>query len=181
LHDGVAIPGAIGSTYVVQAVDQGNGLTCKVTATNKSGSVAAVSNTLIVPVPPPPPPPPPKPVVKLLSSKIVVSGGSALVPISCANSTCAGTIELTERVVFKPRHGSLKKKTLVVGKSSYALAAGQSATILVHLTGAVKHVLAVAKHHRLPAKVSVSVIGGATVIRSIQLSEKPKKPKSKHR
>jgi hypothetical protein len=179
LRDGVAIAGATGTTYVVQAADQGNGLTCKVTATNKSGSVAALSNTLIVPVPPPPPPP--KPLLTLLSSKVVVSSGSARVPISCANSTCAGTIELTEQVVFRPRHGRLKKKTLVLGKSSYALAVGHSATILVHLTGAVKNVLAVAKHHRLPAKVSVTVIGGATVSRSILLSEKPKKHKRRHR
>ncbi len=71
LRDGVAITGATGNTYVIQEADQGNGLTCKVFATNKSGTVAAISNTLIVPVPPPPAP---TPIVELSGSKLVVSG-----------------------------------------------------------------------------------------------------------
>ncbi len=75
LRDGVAIAGATYSVYSVQAADVGNGLTCKVTATNESGSVAAVSSTLIVAVPSPPPSP--TPIVELASSKLLVSGGSA--------------------------------------------------------------------------------------------------------
>jgi hypothetical protein len=175
LRDGVTIPGVAGSTYVVQAADQGNGVTCRVTATNKFGRVSATSNTLIVPVPSPPPP---TPVVKLLSSNVVVSGNSARVPIACANATCAGTIELTERIVVKHRHGSTKK-TLVLGRGSYALAAGHNATIVVHLTSIGKNALARARHHRLSAKASASVIGGATAIGSIVLSEPA--PKHKHR
>ena len=38
LRDGVAIAGASGGTYAVQAADVGNGLTCKVTATNKTAA-----------------------------------------------------------------------------------------------------------------------------------------------
>ncbi len=181
LHDGVAIPGATVSTYVVQAADQGNGLTCKVTATNKSGSVSAVSNTLIVPVPPPPP----TPVLTLSSSKIVVSGGSARGPISCANATCSGTIQLTEQVVIKHRHGrktTSTKKTLVLGKGTYSLTAGHSATIIVHLTSTGKNALAKAKHHRLSANILASVTGGTTVQKSVVLSETvPAKHRPKHK
>jgi len=180
LRDGVAIAGAIGSTYVVQTADQGNGLTCKVTASNKNGKAAAVSNTLTVPVPSPPPPA--GPVLTVSSAKIVVSGGSARVPISCANATCAGTIELTEQVVVKHRHGrhtTSQKETLVLGKASYALAAGQRATIVVHLTGAGRNALAKAKHHRLSVRISASVISGASVSKPVTLSQAP--PPAKHK
>jgi hypothetical protein len=175
LRDGVAIPGASGSMYVVQAADQGNGVTCRVTATNKFGRVSAVSNTLIVPVPSPPPP---TPVIMLLSSKIAVSGSSANVPISCTSATCAGTIELTEQVVVKRRHHHKTVRTVVLGRGAYALAAGHSTTVAVHLTSIGKNTLAKAKHHRVSASARVSVIGGATVIGSVVLSEPA--PKHKH-
>jgi hypothetical protein len=182
LHDGVAIVGATGSMYVVQPVDQGNGLTCKVTATNKSGSVAAVSNTLIVPVPVVVPP---RPEVILSSSKIVVSGGSARVPITCANASCSGTIELIEQIVVKHRHGkktTAKKKTLVLGKGSYSLAAGHGAVIVIRLTAAGKTALAKAKHHRLSAKASASVTGGTAASKPVVLSEAtPAKHKGKRK
>jgi hypothetical protein len=181
LHDGVPIVGATGRTYVVQAADQGNGLTCKVTATNKSGSVAAVSNTLIVPVPPPPPPP--APIVELSSSKLVVSGGSARMPIVCAGTTCTGTIELTGKIVVKYRKGKRtlsKKQTVVLAKGSYSLAAGKSATIVIRLTAKGRSALARAKGHKLSADASVTVTGGTTVKGSVVLRETVKvKPKLK--
>ncbi len=177
LRNGVAIAGAAASTYVVQTVDQGTGLACKVTATNKHGNAGAVSNTLAVPVPPLLPPPP-KPAVKLLTPHIVVSGNSARVRISCANEICIGTIELTEQIVVRHRHHGRrrsKRETVVLARGSYALNVGQSATISVRLTHAGKNQLAKARHHRLSATARVSVIGGATKYVSISLSEKPKK------
>ena len=141
LRNGSVIAGAGASTYVVQTADRGTGLACRVTATNQYGSAAAMSNTLAVPAAPPPPPPP-LPVIKLLSGKLVVSGSSARVPLACANANCTGTIELTEPVVVKHRHhGKTKTKrlTLVLGRGSYALAAGHSATIDIHLTRTGKH------------------------------------------
>jgi Carboxypeptidase regulatory-like domain len=183
LRDGVPIASANASTYVVQSADDGNGLTCKVTATNKTGSVAAVSNTLTVPVPPPPPPPPP--VLTVSSSQVAVSGGAARVPIACANGTCAGTIELTEQVMVRHRHGTRttsQKKTLVLGKASYALAAGQHTTIAVRLTAAGRNALAKAKHHQLRVRISAAVISGASVSKPVLLSQAPSsKRKSKHK
>ncbi len=176
LRNGVVIAGASASTYVVQVVDQGTGLACKITATNKHASVSAVSNTLTVPAAPPPPPP--VPVITLSSTKIVVSGSSARVPIACANATCTGTIELTEQIVVKHRHhGKTRSKlqTVVLARGSYALTAGQSATILVRLTHTGKSALAKARRHRLSATARVSVAGGGVKYVSIVLSEKPKK------
>ncbi len=182
LRSGSAITGASASTYGVQAADQGAGLACQVTATNKYGSAAAVSNTLAVPVHPPPPPP--TPVVTLLSIRIAASGSSARVPIACANANCTGTIELTERIVIRRRHhGETKteRETFVLARGSYALSAGHSATILVRLTHTGKHALARARHHGLSAKLLASVTGGLTVQRSVVLSETVAKHKRKHR
>jgi hypothetical protein len=175
LRNGAVIAGATGRTYVVQTADEGTGLACKVTATNKHGSASAVSNTLTVPTPPPPPP---SPIVELPSTKLIVSGGSARVPLICAGSTCAGTIELTEQIVVKHRHHGRtrsRRETIVLARGSYALAAGQTATIFVRLTHAGKNALARARRHQLSATARVSVIGGATQYASVVLSERARK------
>jgi len=172
LRNGTAIPGAGAGTYTVQAADQGASLACMVTATNKSGGNSAVSNTLSVPVTPPPPTP--TPVVKLLSTRILVSGRSARVPISCAQATCTGTIELTERIVLSHRHHGrtwFKRETLVLGTGVYALSADHSATVLVHLTRAGRRALTSARYHRLPILARVSVTDGTAIRGPVVLSE----------
>ncbi len=186
LRNGSAIAGATATTYVVQAADQGTGVACKVTATNKHGSTSAVSNTLIVPVPPPPPPPPSTPLVELPGSKLVVSGPSVRVPLLCVGATCTGTIELSGQVVVKHRKGRRtisKKRIVVLAKGSYSLAAGSSATIAVRLTAAGRSALAGAKGHKLPVKAVVTVTGGPAVKDSLVLSEAPpakRRHKPKH-
>jgi hypothetical protein len=187
LRNGSPIAGATGSSYVVQAADQGAGLACRVTATNKSGSAAAVSNTLTVTplVAHPLPIITRTPFVALSSTRIVVSGGSARVPLLCTNASCAGTIELTQQVVVKQRKGKKtisKKKTVVLAKGSYALAAGKSATIAVRLTPAGRSALAKAKGHKLSVKAIVFVTGGTKVTKPVVLSmaaPAKRKPKRK--
>lgn len=177
LRDGVAIAGAAGSTYVVQAADRGHGLACEVTATNSIGNAAASSNTLKVPAPPPP-----VPVITLTTSKVVVSGNAAKVGIACAAAPCSGSIELVKQVVVKHRKGKRtisRKKTLVLAKGSYSLAAGQSGTFTIKLTGTGKSTLAHANHHRLSATLEASVSGGASVKKTVAVSET--KPKHKKR
>ena len=165
-------------------------MACVVTATNEietgvTRSISATSNTLGVPLPLVTSPPPPRPTVTLSSSKLVVSGGIARVPIACADANCSGTIELTEQEAVKTHKGKktiVKKKTVVLGKTSYTLVAGHSATIGIRLTAAGKTALAKARHHELVAKVSASVTGGTSLSESVLLSEAPPaKGKSKHR
>jgi hypothetical protein len=194
LRNGAAIAGATASTYVVQAADEGHGLACEVTATNEFGKASATSNTLTVSLPSAPSatttttpvaPAAAVPVLVVSNSKIVVSGGVARVPIACKNANCSGTVELTEQVVVKHRHGkktTSKKETVVLAEGSYSLAAGHSATIDIHLAAKGKSVLATAKHHELSVKISASVTGGKTVNESVTLSEAaPAKHKSKHK
>jgi hypothetical protein len=172
LRNGATISGASAGTYGVQAVDQGAALACRVTATNKSGNASAASNTLMVPIAPPPSTP--KPEVKLLSARILVSGGSARVPISCAQATCTGMIELTERIVIRRhRHGRtrVRRETLVLGRGVYALNPGHSATISLHLTRTGEKALARVRHHRLLVTVQVSVTSGTAIRGQVVLSE----------
>ncbi|MGA9876073.1 MAG: hypothetical protein WBQ21_09710 [Solirubrobacteraceae bacterium] len=190
LRNGAPIAGATTSLYVAQAADQGAVLLCEVTATNElqvkkephSVSVTTASNTLTVPAAAVPPAPvmalpvvvPLAPVATLSGSKIAVSAGSVAVSIACANANCAGTIELTAQTIVKQRKGkktTSKKETVALGKGSYSLAAGHSATFGIHLTAAGKSALAKAQHQRLSAKVRVSVTGGKTVEGTVALSE----------
>jgi Carboxypeptidase regulatory-like domain len=165
LRDGGAIAGATSPAYLVQAVDVGHSLACEVGATNYAGHASARSNPVAVTLP----------AVTVSSAKIVVSGSSARVPIACANATCAGTIELTGQIAVKGKgKKKAKKKTVVLAKGSYSLAAGKSATIAVHLSAAGKSALAKAKRHKLSATAVVSVAGGTTAKKSIVLAAKKK-------
>jgi hypothetical protein len=178
LRNGSAIPDATGDTYAVQAADQGTGLACEVTATNKYGSGSAVTSTLTATAPPVLAIVSPEPLVTFPDARLVasVSGGrvSVRVPVACASATCTGTIELTSRVVVKQRHGkktTSKKETLILGRGAYSLAAGHTATIVIRLTASGKSTLADASHHELSARASASVTGGKTAARAVLLSE----------
>ena len=46
LRDGVAIAGATSNTYVLAVADEGTAVSCRVTATNESGSASADSNSV---------------------------------------------------------------------------------------------------------------------------------------
>jgi Carboxypeptidase regulatory-like domain len=190
LRNGAAIAGASANTYTVQTADQGTGLACVVTATNEiekevSRSISATSNTLMVPLPLVTSPPAPHSRVTLSSTKLAVSGGIVRVPIACAEASCSGSIELTEQKLVKSHKGKkaiTKKQTVILGKASYSLAVGHSATISVRLTATGETALSKAKHHDLAAKVSVSVAGGTTLSESVSLSEAPPaKGKGKHK
>lgn len=170
LRDGGPIAGATSPAYLVQATDVGHSLACEVGATNYAGHASAKSNPLAVTLP----------AVTVSKAKIVVSGGSARVPIACANAACAGTIELTGQIAVKSKgKKKAKKKTVVLGKGSYSLAAGKSATIVVRLAAAGKSALAKAKGHKLSGKAGVTVTGGVTVTKPVVLSEASKNAKRK--
>jgi hypothetical protein len=177
LRDGSAITAATSNAYLVQAADLGHGLVCEVTATNVAGHASAKSNSLAIPLP--------VPVIAVSSAKIAVSGGAARVPLACSPATtCTGTLELTRQVTVRghgkgKKQGKAKRKTVVLGKVSYSLAAGKSVTLLVRLTGVGKGALGKARGHRLAAQLLVSVAGGASVTKPVVLSQA--KPKGKHK
>ena len=48
LSNGIEIPGATGTSYVLQASDSGASVACQVTGTNAAGSASAISNAIAV-------------------------------------------------------------------------------------------------------------------------------------
>lgn len=161
LRDGGPITGATSPAYTVQAADVGHALVCEVTATNVAGRASARSAAIAVILP----------AVTLSSSKIVVSGGSARVPIACANATCSGAIEITGQVAVGGKGKKAKKRTVTLAMGAYSLAAGKKATIAVALTATGRSALGKAKGHRLSGKASVTVTSGKTATKSVVLSE----------
>jgi hypothetical protein len=175
LRGGAPIAGANATSYTVQIADAGSSVSCQITAKNAKGEKSARSAGVAIPALPgiPPPPPAPKPLITITGSKVVVSGKSARVHITCSDAVCAGSAELTLQIVVKHRKGKKtvsRKQTLVLAKGSYSLAAGKSETLVLHLTAAGKARLAHVKHHPLAVKLSVSVNRGKTAVRSVLLS-----------
>jgi hypothetical protein len=172
-RDGAAISGATTSAYLVQAADQGHGLACQVTATNGAGHATATSNTIAVAVPLPPKQPKPVPSATILGSRIVVSRGVARIALSCAPAApCSGSVQIVQRVTVRLHRGHRtikRRRTIVLGRRSYSLAAGHGAVIRVRLTGAAKSRLARARGHRISATLVVTVRGGSTLKKAVAL------------
>ncbi len=167
LRDGTPIAGASATTYTVQAADQGNGVTCRVTATNRNGSAAAISNTLIVPAPSPPPPPPQ---VRVVGTHISVRGRSARVELLCAGSRCQGTLELVQRLTIRHRHRRARHESVILGGATYVVQAGQTATVVVPLNNRGRHALAHARRRSLKAEVRVTLVGATSTRQAVSLS-----------
>jgi hypothetical protein len=161
LREGAPIAGATSAAYLVQTADVGHNLVCEVTATNVAGHTAARSAAVAVILP----------TVTLSSSKIAVSGGSARVPVACANAACSGEIEITGQVVAGGKGKKAKKETVTLAKGSYSLAAGKKATIAISLTATGRSALGKAKGHKLSGNTSVTVISGKTVKKPVVISE----------
>jgi hypothetical protein len=161
LRGATAIAGATSSTYTVQTADLGTGLVCEVTASIEAGKASAKSISFAVPKP--------VPAVKSTASKLTVAKNATKVSIACAKATCAGKVEVVERIVVKHHKG---KKTIVLAKGSYSLAAGKTSAITLRLTAPGKKKLAQARGHRASGKLLITVKGGKSFEKTVQLSLK---------
>jgi hypothetical protein len=174
LRDGVPIAGATAATYAVGTADQGESLVCEVTAANKEGSASAISSAVSVPgAVAINTGPPLRPQLTLSASKLQAVAGVARVPVSCAGAACSGSIELTEQIIIKlHKHGKTTtgKQTIVLGKGTYSVSAGHSATVSVRLTAAAVKALAKAHHHELPVESLATVSGGNQAREPAQLT-----------
>jgi hypothetical protein len=164
LRDGIPIAGAGSSTYVAQGADAGHSISCEVFAKNAGGKKRAISASVVVSAAPTPIPAPPPltPLVNVSSSKVLFKGGSATVHIVCANAACRGSVEITVQVVSgrRKRRRGASRSTVVLARGSFSLAAGQSGTVVLHLTVAGRRRLAHAKRHPVTVKLDVVVTGG---------------------
>jgi Fe-S cluster biogenesis protein NfuA len=85
-----------------------------------------------------------------------VKSGKAELKLTCSGGPCKGTLRLKAKV----KQGK-KTKTLVIGKASFSLAEGATATVKVKLSGPAKSELA--KGKTLKAKTSGTGIAASTV------------------
>ncbi len=183
LRDGVPIAGAAGSNYRVQHADEGSSLACQVTAKNIAGEMSATSTGLAIPASPTAPIATPSlaatstaptiahptpsllPVVTSMGSGIVVSGSSVSVHLTCSNTACRGSCELTMRVLSKRHKGAktiTRQETLVLAEGTFSLTRGKGTAVVLRLTSAGRQRLAHAKRHPVMASLVLLVHGVKT-------------------
>ena len=141
-RNGTAITGQTGSTYTLQAADQGHSITCSVTAGNGAGAATANSNTVAIPVP------------LAVFAGVKVKGTVASVTLRCPGpGACSGVMKLVALVVTK--NGKRKKTSKVtIGSASFSIAAGKSITLRVHLTGQGRKLLGQAGRKGLKVQIA---------------------------
>jgi phage baseplate assembly protein gpV len=151
MRDGVtAIPGALGSQYIVQSADEGAALSCVVKATNEAGSASASSATVQVPSKPAPVG------VATASRGAKVNAGAVEVTLACAGGECKGTVKLIATVKAKAtkRHHRPKAKSVVIGEASFSIRSGGHQTLRIHLTREGRRLLAAAGKHGLKVQLA---------------------------
>jgi hypothetical protein len=145
LRNGTVIAGQTGSTYTLQAADQGHSITCSVTAGNGAGAASANSNTVAIPVP------------LALFAGVKVKGSVASVTLRCPGpGACSGVMKIVARVATK--HGRKKTSNVTIGVASFSIPAGKRVTLKVHLTGQGRKLLATAGRGGLKVQITGSGI-----------------------
>jgi hypothetical protein len=140
------------------------------TSTQTTSSTAGASTPASTATPSPAQAPP---VVAAPTSKIVISGSTAALLLSCSDATCRGTIELTSQIITSRHEGgktASHRETLVLARGYFSLAKGRSAAAVLHLTAAGRRRLAQVKRHLLAAHLILSVEGGKTIVKSVMAS-----------
>ncbi|MGA2010115.1 MAG: hypothetical protein ABSH51_06230 [Solirubrobacteraceae bacterium] len=166
-RNGVAIAGAVATTYVVVSADQGTSLSCVVTAAGTYGDAIAPSAPVIVPT---------KgalPQVKLAGARR--SGTRTAATLACrgpAGERCAGKLTLLTTEFLRGRKvvavGStrarhVKRRAVTVAGARYSLAAGRTSTVRLSLNATGRRLLS--RFHRLPVRLAVVQTIGTAVHR----------------
>jgi len=163
LRNGTVISGQTGSTYTLQAADQGNSITCSVTAGNGAGAASANSNAVTIPVP------------LAVFAGVKVKGVVASVTLRCPGpGACSGVLKIVARVTT--RHGRRRKTSNVtIGVASFSMAAGKSITLRVRLTGQGGKLLAKAGRRGLKVQIAGSGVQARTATLKAAKAGKHKK------
>lgn len=195
LRDGAPIPGATAGSYTVQSADAGHSLVCEVTARSSAGERSATSAGVAIPRGLPsvgasttgstvssttsgakrvksyttgfgsP--------ITVSASTLAVSGGLVRVHVRCEREHCAGTVELTMRVLTRLRTAGRtvsRAAMLVLAKGALSLTGkgkgtGKGASIVLRLTPAGSRRLAHAdRRHPVAAQLSVSAPGAKPIV-----------------
>ncbi len=193
LRNGSVIAGHSDSSYTAQTADEGDTITCEVTASNRSASTAATSNGLSVEAKPPSSTPPAptsattsattssaQPISTALASAIASVGGSAAVQggvaaavtLSCPGpGLCKGTLELVTRVSETQtvkRHGKSVKvkvtRSVTLAKATFSAPARTSQQLSLKLTQLGQRLLREAGKKGLVVGIAGSAVKGGDVL-----------------
>jgi Carboxypeptidase regulatory-like domain len=148
LRNGTVISGQTGPAYALQAADQGQAITCSVTAGNGAGAATAISNAVTIPVP------------LAVFVNVKVKGAVASVTLRCPGpGSCSGVMKIVARVVTK--HG---KRKVTIGVASFSMLAGKRVTLRVHLTGPGSKLLRRAGRRGLKVQITGSGVQAHTAV-----------------
>jgi Carboxypeptidase regulatory-like domain len=166
LRNGTVISGQTGSTYTLQAADQGRSITCSVMAGNGAGVASATSNAVAVPVP----------LAVFVSAK--VKGAVQLVTLRCPGpGACSGTLKLVARMTTG-RGKHRKTSNVGIGAARFSIAAGKSITLSVRLTGQGPKLLIKSRRRGLRVQVTgAGVKATAATLKAPKLMKRKKRRK----
>lgn len=168
LRNGAAISGQTGTTYTVQAADEGTSLSCQVLVGNGAGMASATSNALAVGSP-----------IAVAAHKAKVKGNNALVKVTCSGgATCTGSFKVVATEVVK-RHHKRHKRQVNVGKATFSVATGKTATVKVRLSAKARKLLR--KSGKLEARLTgTGIKAGNVLLNANRAKKKGKQHKKGH-
>jgi hypothetical protein len=130
------------------------------------------------------PPPPPRPTgrqqVSIRSRRALVERRRTSVTLACrggaAGSACRGTLTLTrrKRIVHRAHHRrTVTYRTIVLARTRYTVASGQTPPVALRLTDAGLRLLTGDDDGRLRAQATATLTGGSTAHRAIVVQRTP--------
>jgi hypothetical protein len=108
----------------------------------------------------------------LLAPNIAIHGnGSATIELDCeGRGTCSGVLTVYAKERSAVRHDKIGARTVVIGRTSFSLAAGRTVGITLHLSGR-GLILLKSGRGRLTAQLRIAQASGETHVQTIHLSE----------
>jgi len=114
--------------------------------------------------------------IEIATARALVKDGTTRVALTCtggsAGGVCRGRLSLAVGVARRVRSGGRTRRVttvVVVARAAYAVARGRRGLITLRLDRTVLALLAGTRTHRVRARVTASLTGGATAHRSISI------------
>jgi hypothetical protein len=166
LRNGTVISGQTGSTYTLQAADQGRSITCSVSAGNGAGAASATSNAVTVPVP----------LAVFVSAK--AKGALQLITLRCPGpGACSGTVKLVARVTTG-RGKRRKTSNVTIGSARFSIVAGKSVTLGVRVTGQGPKLLIKSRRRGLEVQITgTGIKAAAATLKAPKVAKRKKRKK----
>jgi hypothetical protein len=186
LRDGSMVGGQTSASYTVRAEDEGHTLSCRVTATNKTGGFEfAESNPVVISVVTTTPPATTSASTTATTtttssaapgtakvSGAVVKGSKVTITVGCGGAgACNGTLKLSTRVTERSvvsrhgkRHAVSRARSVTIAETGFAIAAGGSETITLTISAKGRALLHKAGKKGLKVTLSGAGVQSGTLV-----------------